>query len=198
MKPMSKLKIVKYGDPVLRIPAKKVLKVSAKIQKLVYDMLETMYSNNGCGLAAPQVGQSLSIFVLDCSSESKKYPPMVFINPKIVKMKGACKSHEGCLSFPEVFVDVKRHAELTIRYQDLKGRLQEMTVNVKEDPLLCRAIQHEMDHLNGILFVDYVIDYYGTDEILKQKGLPPIDKSKQMDTAELDALLDFETAEAIK
>ena len=195
---MSKLNVVKYGHPVLRTPAKRVLKVSAKIQKLVFDMMETMYANNGCGLAAPQVGESLSIFVLDCSSESKKYPVMVFINPKIVKTKGACKSHEGCLSFPEVFVDVKRHAELTIRYQDLKGRPQEMTVNVKDDPLLCRAIQHEMDHLNGILFIDYVIDFYGTDEILRQKGLPPIDKAKQMDTSELDALLNFETAETIQ
>ncbi|MFN7311053.1 MAG: peptide deformylase [Vampirovibrionales bacterium] len=195
---MSKLNVVKYGNPVLRTPAKRVLKVSAKIQKLVFDMMETMYANNGCGLAAPQVGESLSIFVLDCSSESKKYPAMVFINPKIVKSKGACKSHEGCLSFPEVFVDVKRHAELTIRYQDLKGRQQEMSVNVKDDPLLCRAIQHEMDHLNGILFIDYVIDYYGTDEILRQKGLPPIEKAKQQDTADLDALLDFTTAETIK
>jgi peptide deformylase len=195
---MSKLNVVKYGHPVLRTPAKRVLKVSAKIQKLVFDMMETMYANNGCGLAAPQVGESLSVFVLDCSSEAKKYPPMVFINPKIVKSKGACKSHEGCLSFPEVFVDVKRHAELTIRYQDLKGRQQEMSVNVKEDPLLCRAIQHEMDHLNGILFIDYVIDYYGTDAILRQKGLPPIEKAKLQDTTALDALLDFNTAEAIK
>jgi peptide deformylase len=195
---MSKLNVVKYGHPVLRTPAKRVLKVSAKIQKLVFDMMETMYANNGCGLAAPQVGESLSIFVLDCSSEAQKYPPMVFINPKIVKSKGACKSHEGCLSFPEVFVDVKRHAELTIRYQDLKGRQQEMSVNVKEDPLLCRAIQHEMDHLNGILFIDYVIDYYGTDAILRQKGLPPIEKAKLQDTTALDALLDFNTAEAIK
>jgi peptide deformylase len=195
---MSKLNVVKYGHPVLRTPAKRVLKVSAKIQKLVFDMMETMYANNGCGLAAPQVGESLSIFVLDCSSEAQKYPPMVFINPKIVKSKGACKSHEGCLSFPEVFVDVKRHAELTIRYQDLKGRQQEMSVNIKEDPLLCRAIQHEMDHLNGILFIDYVIDYYGTDAILRQKGLPPIEKAKLQDTTALDALLDFNTAEAIK
>jgi peptide deformylase len=195
---MSKLNVVKYGHPVLRTPAKRVLKVSAKIQKLVFDMMETMYANNGCGLAAPQVGESLSVFVLDCSSDAKKYPPMVFINPKIVKSKGACKSHEGCLSFPEVFVDVKRHAELTIRYQDLKGRQQEMSVNVKEDPLLCRAIQHEMDHLNGILFIDYVIDYYGTDAILRQKGLPPIEKVKLQDTTALDALLDFNTAEAIK
>jgi peptide deformylase len=195
---MSKLNVVKYGHPVLRTPAKRVLKVSAKIQKLVFDMMETMYANNGCGLAAPQVGESLSVFVLDCSSDAKKYPPMVFINPKIVKSKGACKSHEGCLSFPEVFVDVKRHAELTIRYQDLKGRQQEMSLNVKEDPLLCRAIQHEMDHLNGILFIDYVIDYYGTDAILRQKGLPPIEKVKLQDTTALDALLDFNTAEAIK
>ncbi|XVJ50797.1 MAG: peptide deformylase [Vampirovibrio sp.] len=195
---MTLLKVVTYGHPVLRTPAKRVLKVSAKIQKLVFDMIETMYASNGCGLAAPQVSQSVSIFVLDCSSESKKYPAMVFINPKIIQKKGACKSREGCLSFPDVFVDVKRHAEVTIRYQDLKGRFQEMTVNVKDDPLLCRALQHEMDHLNGILFVDYVVDYYGTDAILREKGLPPLEKNKQADTHVLDELLDFEHAESIE
>jgi peptide deformylase len=195
---MAILNVVKYGDPVLRTPTKRVLKVSAKIQKLVFDMMQTMYDQNGCGLAANQVGVGLSVFVLDCSSESHKYPAMIFINPKITKAKGACKSYEGCLSFPEVFVDVKRHSEITVRYQDLKGRQQEMTVNVKDDPLLCRAIQHEMDHLNGIVFVDHVIDAYGTDDILKQKGLPPIDPDKVMDDSALDALIDFETAESIK
>jgi peptide deformylase len=195
---MAKLPIVKYGDPILRKPAQRVLKVSAKIQKLVFDMMETMYASNGCGLAAPQVGVGQAIFVLDCSSEERKYPAMVFINPKIVKGTGACKSFEGCLSFPDVFIDVKRHAEITVRYQDLKGRQQEMVVNVKDEPLLCRAIQHEMDHLNGILFVDHVIDYYGTDEILKQKGLPAIQSDKQVDNTALDALLDFKTAESIR
>lgn len=195
---MARLPIVKYGNPILRKPAQRVLKVSAKIQKLVFDMMETMYASNGCGLAAPQVGIGQSIFVLDCSSEERKYPPMVFINPKIVKGTGACKSYEGCLSFPDVFIDVKRHAEITVRYQDLKGRQQEMVVNVKDDPLLCRAIQHEMDHLNGILFVDHVIDYYGTDEILKQKGLPAIEPDKLADNTALDALIDFSTVESIR
>jgi len=195
---MTILNVVQYGDPVLRTPTKRVLKVSAKIQKLVFDMMQTMYDQNGCGLAANQVGVSQSVFVLDCSSETRKYPAMVFINPNIVNAKGACKSYEGCLSFPDVFVDVKRHSEITIRYQDLKGRQQQMSVNVTDDPLLCRAIQHEMDHLNGIVFVDHIIDAYGTDAILKQKGLPPIDPAKVMDHSALDALIDFETAESIR
>jgi peptide deformylase len=175
---MAKLKVLQYGDPVLRQVAEPVHKVSSKIQKLIGDMFETMYAQNGCGLAAPQVGVSKQIFVLDCSSETKRYGQMVFINPKIVRKKGACLSHEGCLSFPEVFVDVKRYNEITVRFQDVKGRSQEMTVKLAEHPLLCRAIQHEMDHLNGILFVDLAVDQHGADVLLKAKNLPSIDPTK--------------------
>lgn len=175
---MAKLKVLQYGDPILRQVAEPVHKVSSKIQKLIGDMFETMYAQNGCGLAAPQVGVSKQIFVLDCSSETKRYGQMVFINPKIVRKKGACLSHEGCLSFPEVFVDVKRYNEITVRFQDVKGRSQEMTVKLAEHPLLCRAIQHEMDHLNGILFVDLAVDQHGADVLLKAKNLPSIDPAK--------------------
>jgi peptide deformylase len=183
---MAKLKVLQYGDPVLRQVAEPVHKVSSKIQKLIGDMFETMYAQNGCGLAAPQVGVSKQIFVLDCSSETKRYGQMVFINPKIVRKKGACLSHEGCLSFPEVFVDVKRYSEITVRFQDVKGRSQEMTVKLAEHPLLCRAIQHEMDHLNGILFVDLAVDQHGADVLLKAKNLPSIDLSKTVVDAALD------------
>lgn len=175
---MAKLKVLQYGDPILRQVAEPVHKVSSKIQKLIGDMFETMYAQNGCGLAAPQVGVSKQIFVLDCSSETKRYGQMVFINPKIVRKKGACLSHEGCLSFPEVLVDVKRYNEITVRFQDVKGRSQEMTVKLAEHPLLCRAIQHEMDHLNGILFVDLAVDQHGADVLLKAKNLPSIDPAK--------------------
>lgn len=183
---MAKLKVLQYGDPVLRQVAEPVHKVSSKIQKLISDMFETMYAQNGCGLAAPQVGVSKQIFVLDCSTETKRYGQMVFINPKIVRKKGACLSHEGCLSFPEVFVDVKRYNEITVRFQDVKGRSQEMTVKLTEHPLLCRAIQHEMDHLNGILFVDLAVDQHGADILLKAKNLPGVDASKTV----IDTVLD--------
>ena len=185
---MSKRPIVTYGHPALRQVAQPVHKVSAKIQKLVQDMMDTMYAANGCGLAANQIGEDRAVFVLDCGTKTNPLPAMVFINPRIVRKKGVCLSREGCLSFPEVFVDVKRYSDITVRFMDLKGRQQEMTVTLAQQPLLCRAIQHEMDHLNGIVFVDHVMDQYGTDELLKQHNLPPIDPAKLRKDEVLDAL----------
>src|ERR1700712_5620221 len=104
---MAVMKVLNYGDPVLREPAEKVLKVSVKIQKLVDDMFDTMYAYNGVGLAAPQVGVLKRIFVLDCSTDENPMPQMVFINPTITKKEGAIISREGCLSFPGVYTDVK-------------------------------------------------------------------------------------------
>jgi peptide deformylase len=185
---MSILKIVKYGDPVLRKPTEEVHKVSSKIQKLVDDMFDTMYAENGVGLAAPQVAVSKRIFVLDCATKENPMPQMVFINPAIIKKSGAYLSREGCLSFPGVWIPVKRYKEITVKAKDAKGRPFVMT----PDPgsLLAVAIQHELDHLNGILFIDHVIDRFGTDEILKQNELPPIDPDKIMDEPELACLID--------
>jgi peptide deformylase len=97
---MATLDILKYGDPRLRQKAEKVDKVSAKIQKLVQDMFDTMYAMQGCGLAAPQVGVLKRIFVIDCSTDDHPMPPITFINPVIIKKEGAIASFEGCLSFP--------------------------------------------------------------------------------------------------
>ena len=103
---MAIRKIVKYGEATLRQPSKEVHKVSQKVKNLVQDMLDTMYSQNGVGLAAPQIGENLRIFVIDVSTGNEPLNPMVFINPKIIKKSGACLSHEGCLSFPEAYTDV--------------------------------------------------------------------------------------------
>ncbi len=184
---MTVLKIVQYGEPVLRAETKEVPKVSAKIQKLVEDMFDTMYANNGVGLAAPQIGEAKRIFVLDVSTDDKPAPQMVFINPVIVKKEGAMISWEGCLSFPNVFIDVKRYASVTVRAKDIKGRTFVMTP--EPESLLCRAIQHEMDHLNGILFVDHVIDRFGADALLKENNLPMIDPSKILSEPDLDQVL---------
>lgn len=189
---MTVLKIVTYGDPVLRQPAEPVHKVSAKIQKLVSDMFDTMYANNGVGLAAPQVGVSKRIFVLDCTTDEEPAAQLVFINPRIVRKKGACISYEGCLSFPEVFTEVKRYNEVTVRYMDLKGKTQEMTVPTGS--LLCRAIQHEMDHLDGVLFVDHVVDRFSTGKLLAEKQLPPIDPERILAEPDLEAALSAKTA----
>lgn len=185
--PMAVLKVVNYGEPVLRQEAERVVKISSKIQKLVGDMFDTMYAYDGCGLAAPQVGELKRIFVLDCGTDENPMPQMVFINPVIIKKEGAIISREGCLSFPGVYTDVKRYESLTVRYMDLKGKTQMMTV--PEGTLLCRAIQHELDHLNGVLFVDHVIDRFSTDQLLAEHKLPPIEPDKILVEPSLDEAL---------
>ncbi|MBX2860433.1 MAG: peptide deformylase [Vampirovibrio sp.] len=184
---MAILKVINYGDQVLRQDAEKVHKVSAKIKKLIADMFDTMYAYNGVGLAAPQVGVLKRVFVLDCSTEENPMPQMVFINPVIIKKEGAIVSREGCLSFPNVYTDVKRFEDVTVKYMDERGKTQVMTA--EGGSLLCRAIQHELDHLNGILFVDHVMDRFGTDELLKTNNLPTIDPAMIKDEPELDQLL---------
>jgi peptide deformylase len=184
---MAVLKILKYGDPLLRQKAEKIHKVSLKIQKLIDDLFDTMYANNGVGLAANQVGELKRLFVLDCSTDEAPMPKMVFINPVIVKRNGAMVSREGCLSFPEVYTTVKRYDTITVRYMDEKGRNREMTAQTGS--LLCRAIQHELDHLNGVLFVDHVIDRLGTNTLLSEQHLPPVDETRLVNEPDLDAQL---------
>lgn len=184
---MAILKVLHYGDPVLRQKAEKVIKVSAKIQKLVADLFDTMYSQNGVGLAANQVGVLKRIFVLDCSTEDSPMPQMVFINPIIVKKELAVVSREGCLSFPEVYTDVRRYKNITVKYVDLKGKTQLLTV--EGGSLLCRAIQHELDHLNGVLFVDHVIDRFTTNQLLADNNLPAIEEARLLEEPDLEAAL---------
>lgn len=181
---MSIRKILKYGDPVLRQKSKEVSKISKKIQILAEDMLDTMYANNGVGLAAPQVGELLRIFVIDVSLPKEKYNPMVFINPKIIHKDGAIACNEGCLSFPEVFTYVRRYKNVKIKAMDLKGR--PFIVEAKDGELLARAIQHEFDHLDGILFVDHVRNRFEADELLKEKGLPAVEPDKLIEENELE------------
>jgi peptide deformylase len=189
---MAILRVFEYGEPVLRQPAEPVHKVSSKIQKLVSDMFDTMVAQDGVGLAAPQVGVSKQVLVLDCSPDNPpdkphRDGPMVMMNPVLVKKSGAYLSREGCLSFPGVYIDVKRYETITVRYMDMKGRTQVLTVGA--DRLLCRAIQHELDHLNGILFIDHAMDRFGTDQLLQQAGLPAIDPNKLLSEPEIEALL---------
>lgn len=180
---MSIRKIVKYGDAVLRTPTKEVHKVSQKIKVLVEDMLDTMYAQNGVGLAAPQIGESYRVFVIDVSTGNEPLNPMVFINPKIIKKSGACISHEGCLSFPEAFTDVKRYANVMVKALDRNGR--SFVLEAKDGTLLARAIQHEFDHLDGILFIDHVINRFEADEVLAKHNLPPLEVERLLDEPEL-------------
>lgn len=180
---MSIKKVVRYGEAVLRTPAKEVHKVSQKIKIMVEDMLDTMYAQNGVGLAAPQIGENYRVFVIDVSTGNEPLNPIVFINPKIIKKSGACISHEGCLSFPEAYTDVKRYANVMIKAQDRNGR--SFVLEAKDGSLLARAIQHEFDHLDGILFIDHVINRFEADEVLKKYNLPPLEVEKLLDEPEL-------------
>jgi len=181
---MSILKVVTYGNEILRTPAKEVHKISAKIQKLIDDMFDTMYAYNGVGLAAPQVGENYRIFVVDDAGEKEFPRPRVFINPKIVKKCGAVNSFEGCLSFPDVYINVRRCESVIIKAKDRKGK--PFSLEATCGSLLARAIQHEYDHLEGKLFVDHTRNRFETDEILQEKGLPFIDPDKLIDEAEIE------------
>ena len=180
---MAIKKVVRYGEESLRIPSKEVHKVSQKIKNLVQDLLDTMYKENGVGLAAPQIGENVRVFVIDVSTDKEPLNPIVFINPKIIKKSGACISREGCLSFPEAFTDVKRYSNVMIEALDSNGR--SFVLEAKDGSLLARAIQHEFDHLDGILFIDHSINRFEADEVLKKNNLPPIQVEKLLDEPEL-------------
>ncbi|MCL2929011.1 MAG: peptide deformylase [Trichodesmium sp. St16_bin4-tuft] len=149
----SPLEIYYLGDRSLRQSAKRVAKVDSDMRKLVREMLQTMYTADGIGLAAPQVNVQKQVIVIDCEPTNSATPPLVLINPTIKKYSNdICLFQEGCLSIPGVYLDVQRPSEIEVAYKDENGRPQ--TLQAQE--LLSRAIQHEMDHLQGILFVDRV------------------------------------------
>lgn len=180
---MAIRKVVKYGNETLRQPSKEVHKVSQKVKNLVQDLIDTMYSQNGVGLAAPQIGENVRVFVIDVSTGDEPLNPIVFINPKIIKKSGACISHEGCLSFPEAFTDVKRYANVMVKALDRKGR--SFVIEAKDGTLLARAIQHENDHLDGILFVDHSINRFETEEVLAKNNFDSLEVDKLIDEPEL-------------
>ena len=184
---MAIRKILKYGDPLLRQKSKEVSKVSKKIQILAEDMLDTMYANNGVGLAAPQVGELLRMFVIDVSGPKEKYNPIVLINPKIIAKEGAVACSEGCLSFPEVYTDVRRYKNVKVKALDIKGK--PFIIEGKDGELLSRALQHEFDHLDGILFIDHSRNRFDADQKLEEKGLPPVQAEKLIEEDELEKII---------
>ncbi len=160
-----KLSILQYGDPILRAKGKRVNKIDNRIRELAQSMIETMHAANGVGLAAQQVGEPLQLTVLDVSQVEDRPStmklngknvvlvnamPLVLINPEIELRDETEIGTEGCLSFPEITGDIERAKSAIVRAQNLEGE----TVEIEATGLLARAIQHELDHLNGILFVD--------------------------------------------
>jgi peptide deformylase len=149
---MEKLRIIKYGNPILRMKARKVEKIDHHIRKLVDDMILTMHVDGGIGLAAPQVAESLALLVVDQSLIFEDGEPTAYINPEILAAEGESVLEEGCLSVPEIREEVKRPEIITLRYQNVAGETKEERLN----GLLSRVLQHEIDHLNGVLFVDRI------------------------------------------
>ena len=181
---MAIRKVLHYGEPSLREVSKEVHKVSKKISDLVRDLLDTMTAQNGVGLAAPQIGENVRVFVIDCSTNNEPLNPIVFINPKIIKKSGAIKSNEGCLSFPEAYTDVRRYKNIMVKALNEHGK--PFVIEAKDGTLLARAIQHENDHLDGILFIDHCINRFETENILKKHNLPNLDPDKLVEEKELE------------
>ena len=173
---MAVKRVLQYGEESLREPSKEVHKVSKKVQELVQDLLDTMYAKNGVGMAAPQIEVNQRVFVNKVTKNNEPLNPLVFINPKIIKKSGSCVAQEGCISFPEAYTDVKRFANVLVKALDRHGR--PFVMEAKDGELLSRAIQHENDHLDGILFIDHCVNRFETDEILAKHKLPPVDPER--------------------
>lgn len=147
---MSILKIIYLPDERLRLPTRAITEFDDKLQKLVDDMIETMYHADGVGLAAPQVGLSLKLAVIDVSEERNK--PFCIINPEIIEKEGEELMCAGCLSVPGAYDSVPRALKVTVRALDRYGK----SFEIKGDGLLAHCLQHEIDHLHGKLFIDYL------------------------------------------
>jgi peptide deformylase len=160
-----KLSILQYGDPVLRAKGRRIDQVDDRIRELVANMIETMHAANGVGLAAQQVGEAIQVTVLDVSQvedrpttmklngqeiDPKTVMPLVLVNPQIELGRETEPGTEGCLSFPEVTGEIDRAKSIHVRAQNLDGE----AIEIETTGFLARAIQHEVDHLNGILFID--------------------------------------------
>ncbi len=144
-----------YPDPVLRNKTARVEKIDSSLDRLIEDMVATMHAAPGVGLAANQVGIALQLAVIDLSSrenEDQRHPLLVIINPEILSMEGSITEEEGCLSIPDYAEKVKRAARVKVRAQDRTGKLFE----IDAEGLLAKALQHEIDHLNGLLFIDHL------------------------------------------
>ncbi len=161
------LAIRTLGSRDLRTQARRISRIDESVRDLARDMLRSMYAARGIGLAAPQVGVNQQLLVIDLDIEEASTPPIVLINPEVTAAGASCNTYEeGCLSIPKVYLDVVRPSVVEVSYRDENGRPR----RIKADGLLARCIQHEMDHLEGVLFVDRVTDELSLNEGLKQHG----------------------------
>jgi len=167
---MTKLKLYEYPHPILKKKAEPVAKVDDELRKFLDDMLETMYESNGCGLAAPQVGVSQRIVVIDIAHEDEEPAPMYLVNPEIIWKSDETKvCEEGCLSVPGQRAEVERPAAVKIKYLDYDGKEQIL----EADDFLAVAAQHELDHLDGVLYIDHL------SRLRRQMLLKKLEKSRK-------------------
>jgi peptide deformylase len=186
------LEVVKYGHPVLRQKGARVESFSAEIKQFIADMLETMYAAKGVGLAAQQVNRALQITVIDVAPvtdrpstmevdgqpvDTPDHMPLVLVNPEIKPVGDPVSGAEGCLSFPEIYADINRPEFVEVRALNDKGK----PISFRAGGLLSRAVQHEVDHLNGILFIDRM------DKKTKEEVRPEIDELQAETKARLAA-----------
>ena len=184
------LPIVKYGHPVLRQKGDRIETITPEIKQLITDMFETMRENHGVGLAAQQIGRALQLTVIDVSeitdrpstlelkgqpADVKEIMPLVLINPVLTPVGDLVKGGEGCLSFPEIYADIERPGQVDVKALDKKGH----PIEFRCGGLLARAVQHEADHLNGLLFIDRM------DKTTKAELKPELDEMQAATKAEL-------------
>ena len=167
---MAVLPIRIYGDPVLKRKAKEIMKPDASVIQLVQNMFDTLRQASGLGLAANQVGSLQRVFIVDLSKVLPSSTPMVFINPVILNSEGEQIGEEGCLSIPGIYEDVPRFKKVKFSAQDLSG--QEFTLEASD--LLARVMQHELDHLDGILFLDRLSEVVRANLATKLRHLQPL------------------------
>jgi peptide deformylase len=150
---MTTRPLIILPDPILRQVSKPVERIDDQLRAFADDMLETMYDAPGIGLAAIQVGEPIRMLVCDVSKDEEAKEPHVLVNPEVVAASDATNIHEeGCLSIPDYYAEVERPAEVTVRYLGLDGKEHE----IKADGLMATCLQHEIDHLNGVLFIDHI------------------------------------------
>ncbi|HEY1661389.1 MAG TPA: peptide deformylase [Verrucomicrobiae bacterium] len=185
------LEVTKYGNPVLRKKGARIERITPEIKKLIADMFETMHANHGVGLAAQQVGQALQLTVIDVreatdrpstlelegkAADVAEYMPLVLINPEITMSGEPVTSGEGCLSFPQIFSDIARPEFVDVKALNAKGK----PIEFRAGGLLSRAVQHETDHLNGILFIDRMT------KVKKSELKPDLDELQEQTKAALE------------
>ncbi len=168
---MARLKVYEYPHPILKKKAEKVAVVDDQLRRVLDDMLETMYAENGVGLAAPQVGLSQRMVVIDIAHEGEKPSPLYLVNPEIVWRSEETEiCEEGCLSVPEMRAEVERPASVRVTYLDYQGKECEI---LAED-FLAVAMQHELDHLDGVLYIDKI------SRLKRQMLLKKLEKNRRM------------------